>query len=315
MLAFSRRRPLKAESIDVVAHLNGMRTMLDGSLGGAIEVQMQFAEDVWPVEVDAGEMELAILNLCVNARDAMGGGGAIIISVENAHAPARDGLRGDIVQISVTDTGYGMPPEVQARAFEPFFTTKETSKGSGLGLPQVYGFAQQSGGSVAIASEVGVGTIVTLQLPRAQREPAPAPRAEQPTPTGVAERLDGKRRGHILLVEDDKEVSALTRELLNSLGFTVTHVSSGDAALGALADSRPVDQVLSDIMMPGGLSGLELAREIRRRHPGIPVVLMTGYAEAAAGMKDGEFSILHKPFRVEALAKALGAETSQDARP
>jgi signal transduction histidine kinase/CheY-like chemotaxis protein len=307
LLAFSRRRPVNPESIDPGAHLKGMRAMLDGSLGGHINVQMNVADDAWPVEVDAGEMELAILNLCLNARDAMVDGGVITLSVENVKAEGENGRPSDFVRILVADTGHGMSPEVQARVFEPFFTTKDIGKGSGLGLPQVYGFAQQSGGRVTIASETGAGTTVTLLLPRSLRAPVDANR-ETDSPGESATKSDVKRNGHALLVEDDKEVSALTRELLISLGFAVTHVASADAALGALANSREVDIVLSDVMMPGGVSGLQLAREIRKRHPRIPVVLTTGYAESTAGMKDGEFNVLLKPFTAEALAKALGVE-------
>jgi PAS domain S-box-containing protein len=308
LLAFSRRRPVNPEAIDVVAHLKGMRTMLDGSLGGHIEVRMEFGPDVWPVEVDAGEMELAILNLCLNARDAMPGGGTITIAAENAY-DTKDSTDVDLVRITVTDTGQGMTPEIKARAFEPFFTTKDISKGSGLGLPQVYGFAQQSAGDLTLDSEVGVGTKVTLLLPRSQRDPIAKP--EVP---GAPLRGDGERRGHVLLVEDDREVSALTRELLGSLGFTVTHVTGAEAALGALANSRHIDIVLSDIMMPGGVSGLQLAREIRRRHATLPIVLTTGYVESVADMKDGEFTLLLKPFSVEALAEAFGVEATQDVR-
>ena len=309
LLAFSRRRPVNPESIDVVAHLKGMRAMLDGSLGGHIEVQMFFAPDVWPVEVDAGEMELAILNMCLNARDAMAGGGVITIAVENVHEHDADGASSDLVRLSVADTGHGMPPEVQARVFEPFFTTKDISKGSGLGLPQVYGFVQQSRGRVSVASEVGVGTTVTLLLPRSLHEPVPRSDVAAATPSQETE-----RHGHVLLVEDDREVAALTRELLTALGFSVTHVASAEAALGALANGRHIDIVLSDIMMPGGVSGLEMAREVRRRHPAVPVILTTGYVEAASDMQDGEFALLLKPFSVDALARALGVEVTPDAR-
>jgi CheY-like chemotaxis protein len=292
LLAFSRRRPVNPESIDLTAHLQGMRTMLDGSLGGHIEVQMHFAPDAWPVDVDTGEMELAILNLCLNARDAMPDGGVISITVENVEEPVGD-APADFVKVSVTDNGQGMPAEIKARVFEPFFTTKDIGKGSGLGLPQVYGFAQQSGGQVTVDSEVGVGTIVTLLLPRSISEPVAKPEL----PSGPA-RLDRERRGHVLLVEDDREVSALTRELLASLGFSVTHVSGAEAALGALANSRHIDMVLSDIMMPGGVSGVQLAREIRRRHPALPILL----------------NLLLKPYSLEALAEALGVGLTQDVR-
>jgi signal transduction histidine kinase/CheY-like chemotaxis protein len=310
LLAFSRRRPVNPESIDLVSHLKGMRAMLDGSLGGHITVEMRFGPSVWPVEVDAGELELAILNLALNARDAMSAGGVIAISIENVRERDELGGPADLVKISVKDTGVGMTPEVQARAFEPFFTTKDISKGSGLGLPQVYGFVHQSRGQVAIDSASGVGTTVTILLPRALREPATKPEAV----TEPMEKVDGVRRGQLLLVEDDKEVSALTRELLITLGFTVTHVGSAEAALGALANSRQIDIVLSDIMMPGGVNGVELAREIRRRHPGLPIILTTGYVEAAADVEDGEFALLPKPFTLEALATALGVEVMPDSR-
>jgi signal transduction histidine kinase len=305
LLAFSRRRPVNPESIDLTTHLMGMRSMLDGSLGGHIEVQMRLAPDVWPVEVDPGEMELAIVNLCVNARDAMGGGGVIGIAAENVGAGS-DGASGDLVKITVSDNGVGMTPEVQARAFEPFFTTKDVSKGSGLGLPQVYGFAQQSGGRVTIDSAVGTGTTVTILLPRSSKTPV-APDGPF-DPARPAAGIDSDRRGHVLLVEDDREVSVLTRELLASLGFSVIHVGSAEAALGALADARDIDLVLSDVMMPGGVSGLELAREIRRRHPGLPILLTTGYVESVSGMADAEFDVLLKPYTVESLAAALGVE-------
>jgi signal transduction histidine kinase len=306
LLAFSRRQPLNPESIDLTSHLRGMREMLDASLGGDITVEMRFDEPVWPVEIDAGEMELAILNLCVNARDAMAAGGVITITAGNVSDPAEPGTAAEFVRLAIADSGSGMAPDVLARAFEPFFTTKDVSKGSGLGLPQVYGFAHQSGGRVSIDSEVGKGTTVILLLPRSQREPAagkPSNGAATPAP-----RLDGRRRGHVLLVEDDQEVSALSREMLGVLGFTVTPVVSADAALGALANGRAVDLVLSDIMMPGGVSGLELAREIRRRHPQMSIALTTGYVEAAAGMRDGEFKLLLKPYSVEELADVLGVE-------
>ncbi len=308
LLAFSRRRPVNPESIDVAVHLRGMREMLNGSLGGHIQVEMNFDTEVWPVEIDAGELELAILNLCLNARDAMPDGGAVMISAENVEADDQRGARGDYVKLSVTDTGCGMSPEVLTRAFEPFFTTKDVGKGSGLGLPQVYGFAQQSGGQVTIDSEVSVGTIVTLLLPRSLQQPVAGKAGESSRPP--IPRADGARRGHVLLVEDDREVSALTREMLNDLGFAVTHVWGTEAALGALANARPIDVVLSDIMMPGGVSGVDLAREIRARQPNLAIILTTGYIEAAARMEGDEFQLLLKPYSLEALADALGVEVT-----
>ncbi|HKC56057.1 MAG TPA: PAS domain-containing protein [Vicinamibacterales bacterium] len=313
LLAFTRRRPVNPESIDVTTYLRGMREMLDGSLGGHIHVEMHFGADVWPVEIDAGEMELAFLNLCLNARDAMPGGGVITIAAENVNEAGKGGATGDFVRLSVADTGCGMAPDVVARAFEPFFTTKDVSKGSGLGLPQVYGFAHQSGGRVSIESHVGDGTTVTVMLPRSSKPPVASTREAETAAASAhgddtARRDDMARRGQVLLVEDDREVAALTREMLSCLGFHVTHVASPDAALGALANERAIDFVLSDFMMPGGVSGLELAREIRRRYPDLPVTLTTGYVEAAAGMNDGEFRLLPKPYSLEALAETLGVE-------
>jgi CheY-like chemotaxis protein len=203
-----------------------------------------------------------------------------------------------------------MAPEVKARVFEPFFTTKDVNKGSGLGLPQVYGFVQQSSGQVTVDSAVGIGTIVTLLLPRSLQMPIARPEDHGET----APRVQAERRGHILLVEDDHEVAALSRELLHALGFAVTHVTSPEAALGAFANSRQIDIVLSDIMMPGGVSGLQLARELRRRYPDLPVLLTTGYVEAASDMADGEFELLPKPFTLEALADALGIDLTQNVR-
>jgi PAS domain S-box-containing protein len=302
LLAFSRRRAMNPESIDLAAQLRGMREMLERSLRGDIEVRMDLGDGLWPVEIDAGEFELAMLNLCVNARDAMPGGGTITIAACNVTATGAGGQPDDFVHLSVGDLGSGMAPEVLSRVFEPFFTTKGVGKGSGLGLPQVYGFAQQSGGKIEIESSVGKGTVVTLLLPRGRREPvATADGAEAAPLRGAA-----RRHGLALLVEDDPEVAALTREMLSFLGFEVLHAASPDAALGALADGRQVDVVFSDIMMPGGMSGLELGREIRRRQPDLRVVLTTGYSEAAAGMDSAEFVLLLKPYDLEALSRALG---------
>jgi len=308
LLAFSRRRAVNAEAIDLSTQLLGMRDMLARSLRGDIDVAMDFAADLWPVEVDAGEFELAVLNLCVNARDAMASGGTITIRAKNLVEVGQDGGRAEFVRLSILDTGCGMPPEVLARVFEPFFTTKDVGKGSGLGLPQVYGFAQQSGGRVSIDSEVGAGTEVTLLLPRSLQLPA----ACVDTAAVACERVDAAARGQVLLVEDDHEVAALTREMLTHLGFSVIYAASPAAALGALANERSIDVVLSDILMPGGTNGLELAREIRRRQPALPVVLVTGYAEAVSGMEKDEFQLLHKPYSLDGLSHALGRVKHSD---
>ena len=210
LLAFSRRRPLNRETIDVVAQLTGMRPMLDATLGASIGIDIHFGAGTWPVESDPGEFELAVLNLCVNARDAMPRGGTITIAAENVPSAGQDPTTGDFVRITVSDTGVGMPPEVQARVFEPFFTTKELNKGSGLGLPQVYGFAQQSDGRVTIESAVGIGTTVTLLLPRARR---PLDTAAAQT-EAVAIDTAAEPLGRVFAAVAHQEASHVTGELL-----------------------------------------------------------------------------------------------------
>jgi CheY-like chemotaxis protein len=193
---------------------------------------------------------------------------------------------------------------VQARVFEPFFTTKEVHKGSGLGLPQVYGFAQQCLGCVTIKSAVGIGTTVTLLLPRSRKASADAvASADAARQAGGRARDD--RRQHVLLVEDDQEVSALTRELLTSLGFAVTHVSSAEAALRMLTPPHDLDMVISDVLMPGTVSGLQLAREIRGSQPAVRIMLTTGSVARPAGMEDTEFPVLLKPYSADSLARAV----------
>ena len=263
----------------------------------------------WPVHRrnarwNAAGSELAIINLCVNARDAMPAGGFITIAADNVRIEG-DGA-GEFVKISVSDTGVGMPPEVQARVFEPFFTTKDVHKGSGLGLPQVYGFAQQCLGRVTIKSAVGIGTTVSLLLPRSHTASVCAEAG------GNGDRLaDGgprdDRRRHVLLIEDDHEVAALTCELLTSLRFSVNHVASPDAALRILMQSHDIDIVVTDVMMPGPVNGLQLARDIRKRQPALPILLTTGSVPTPAGMENDEFPLLLKPYSADSLARALDA--------
>jgi signal transduction histidine kinase/CheY-like chemotaxis protein len=305
LLAFSRRQSLTPVPVDLAHQVGAMRDLLDRSLGGSIQVQLEFADDLWPVEVDPGELELVVLNLAVNARDAMPGGGTIRIRAENARQGDGADLPGDYVSLSVTDTGGGMPAEVRARAFEPFYTTKDVGKGSGLGLPQVYGFATQSGGSVEIRSEIGQGTTVRLLLPRSDRAPEVVGRAaDQPAPADAA----AGSAGCVLMVEDDDEVAALVADMLGQLGYSVTRAASGAAALGALANGRKVDLVFSDVMMPGGIDGIQLAREIRRRRPKLPVLLTSGYADPARrNAQDAGLQILGKPYDLNSLAEALAA--------
>jgi signal transduction histidine kinase/CheY-like chemotaxis protein len=304
LLAFSRRKPLEPEPVDLMRQIGGMSELLDRTLRGDVHVELSFADDLWPIDVDPGELELVVLNLAVNARDAMPNGGTIMITARNAPGESIGGRIGNFVRLSVIDTGTGMPPEVQDRVFEPFFTTKDIGKGSGLGLAQVYGFATQSGGTVRIDSKVDQGTEVILFLPRSADQPSPVVshlidlRGERPNP---------KTMGRVLLVEDDDEVATLVNEMLDQLGYDVFRVASAAAALGALANDRAFDLVFSDVMMPGGMSGVDLAKEVQARRPHLPILLTSGYAEAAveAAQEMGVY-VLPKPYRLDQLAAGLG---------
>jgi CheY-like chemotaxis protein len=279
-----------------------MREMLERSLRGDVHVAFDLADDLWRVEVDAGELELVLLNLAVNARDAMPHGGTMTIAAQNWTGEPANLPLADYVSLTVTDTGTGMSPDVMARVFDPFYTTKDIGRGSGLGLAQVHGFATQSGGGVQVQSEVGQGTSVTLYLPRTHKA-APEDRRQL-----VRERVPPPKplSGSVLLVEDDDEVAELVSQMLDQLGYHVTRAATASAALGALANGRKVDIVFSDIMMPGGMSGLDLAREIRSRRGDLPVLLTSGVAEAAARQAEAQgVRILPKPYRLEELSAAL----------
>jgi signal transduction histidine kinase/ActR/RegA family two-component response regulator len=309
LLAFSRRQALKPEAVNLERLGGDMRELLNRSLRGDIQIRTSFAERLWWVEVDPGELELVILNLALNARDAMPSGGTIEISAKNMPALADHDLVGDFVRLDIADSGIGMSPEILAHAFEPFFTTKEVGSGSGLGLAQAHGFAKASGGAIRIESVPGHGTLVRLFLPRTLKTPAYAPELmphAADDPAGHA--------AQVLVVEDNDEVAALTVEMINQLGYDATRVASAEAALGALADRRSVDIVFSDVMMPGRMNGVELAQEIRRRRPNLPVLLTSGYAEAArrkAGAQ--QIKIIPKPYRIDELRDALAA-VRQDTR-
>ncbi|WIW45003.1 response regulator [Bradyrhizobium sp. 62B] len=307
LLAFSRRQKLRPEPVDVAAQIGGMRELLDRSLRGDVHVEFDFPDSLWPVEVDPGELELVVLNLAVNARDAMPNGGTIVVRGENLPGLKDDPISGDYVRLSVVDTGIGMAPDILSRVFEPFFTTKDVGKGSGLGLAQVHGFATQSRGTVRIQSEVGRGTSIELYLPRSFDVPS----KERHLIDLTRIRPKKSNHGRILLVEDDDEVAALVGEMLGQLGYEVTRAASAAAALGALADGRSVDLIFSDIMMPGGMNGVELAREIKKRRSDIPVLLTSGYAEASVHeAQRAGIQILAKPYHIDELAAALSTAKS-----
>jgi len=305
LLSFARRQPLTAEPVDLQRQIEGMRELLDRTLRGDVRVETAFREGLWPVKVDPAELELVVLNLCINARDAMPNGGAITISAHNVPQVRLEGNSGDFVSLAIADTGVGMSAEVLSHIFEPFFTTKELGKGSGLGLPQVYGFVQQSGGAIKAHSVVGSGTTITMLLPRSEVAP------EQPTVPAADIDTSARRRallGSILLVEDDDKVASLVTEMFVELGYRVTRVASAQAALGALADDRNIDLVFSDVMMPGPLNGIDLAREMRRQRPELPVLLTSGYAGSSMKPADSDsLKVLPKPYQIEALRDAVRA--------
>jgi signal transduction histidine kinase/ActR/RegA family two-component response regulator len=307
LLAFSRRTALKPEVIDLGQRIEGMRILLDRSLRENLTVTLELSADLWPVEADASELELAILNLAVNARDAMPAGGSIVIRAENAPNVERGGRTGDFVRLSVTDTGEGMTADVISRVFEPYFTTKAVGKGTGLGLSQVYGFCRASGGEVRIDSAPGEGATVSLYLPR----------SDKPAAQKLQERVRRRVRaghGRILLVEDDDGVAALVGEMLSELGYEPTRAPTVNDALRAFDDDPDFDLILSDMVMPGELNGLDLARAVWQRREGMPILLTTGYSEAAATATAEGLRVLLKPYRIEALAAELEAVRAEARR-
>jgi signal transduction histidine kinase/ActR/RegA family two-component response regulator len=294
LLAFARRSALKPEVVDLRVLVQGMRELLERSLRENILVDFRLGA-AWPVEVDASQLEVAILNIAVNARDAMPGGGVITLSTRNEPGDV------DRVRLSVRDTGTGMSQEVQERVFEPFFTTKEVGQGTGLGLSQVYGFIRSSGGEVHIESVLGEGTTVSLLLPRSEKAPPELAEAS------AAATGDGEKRARILMVEDDNNVATLVAEMLEELGNEAVRALSAADALDRLVSDGPFDLVFSDMVMPGDMDGLQLAHEIARRRPDLPVVLTTGYSSAAASAANENLRLLVKPYRIEALAAELDA--------
>ena len=298
LLAFSRRTALKPEVVDLAGQIGEMRVLLDRSLREDVEVKLDFASDLWPVEIDPHQLELALLNIAVNARDAMPNGGRIVISAENVRDVADGNLEGDFVRLSVSDTGEGMEPEMVSRVFEPFFTTKERGQGTGLGLSQVYGFTRASGGDVRIESAPGEGATISLFLPRTDK-PLSIRRVEE-------EREPAKGHGRILMVEDDDGVASVVGEMLKELGYEPVHALDAAEALKRLSRQR-FDLVFSDMVMPGEMDGIQLAREIRKRKPELPVVLTTGFSEAAAAANEDGLRLLVKPYRIEQLAAELQA--------
>jgi signal transduction histidine kinase len=312
LLAFSRRQRLEPTPVDLNRTVLLLRDLLQSSLGGAVSIETTLQADLWTALADATQVELVILNLAINARDAMAVGGRLDIETANVVVTS-DPTRpeqpqpGEYVMVAVSDTGTGMTPEVLARVFEPFFTTKEVGKGSGLGLPQVYGFVKQSGGGIRIDTVLGEGTSIKVYLPRVTTDVAAVPAA----PTLVdCERLrppGGKPA--LLVVDDDAGVREVTATRLAEAGHEVREAASGLQALASLETDPCVDLVVLDFAMPG-MNGAEVAAEIRRRWPAIPILFVTGYADVTALTKVGAVGsdgIVQKPFQAGELERKVAA--------
>lgn len=309
LLAFARRQPLEPVITDANRLIVDMSDLLTRTLGERVSIEHQLAEELWPIRVDPGQLENAILNLAVNARDAMPAGGSVRISTANVRhtADAASDLElaaGEYVVLSVADTGTGMSEEVAARAFEPFFTTKPNGLGTGLGLSQIYGFTRQSGGVTQIETATANGTTISLYFPRAA--------GANVTPSGTPERMEAAlplARGseRILVVEDDDRVRDAVTEILSELGYQLRSASDGKAALDIIQRGAPFDLILSDVVMPN-MNGPALAKAARAIVPEVPILFMTGY-EANTILKNGEvdksIELINKPFRQDQLARRI----------
>jgi signal transduction histidine kinase len=302
LLSFSRRQRLEPKALDLNETVAGMRDLLQSTIGGSIRIETKLARGLWPALVDPTQLELAVLNLAINARDAMEVGGLLTVATANVTLEAplypEEPPAGDYVEICVGDNGTGMTDEVRARAFEPFFTTKEVGKGSGLGLSQVLGFAKQSGGGIRIESRLGRGTSIHIYLPRAA---AKQTSADAPVRIGQHAHPGGAR---ILLVDDDNAVREVTAETLRELGYEVVEAGSGGAALEMLEQDSKIDLALIDFAMPG-MNGAELARQVQARWPTLPLLFVTGFADRGALAGIGENHIIRKPFVDNELASKV----------
>lgn len=308
LLTFARRRHMDVQVVELNELVVNIADMLRRTLGQHITLSTSLAPDAWPTRADPGQFQSAIVNMAVNARDAMPQGGKLVIETRNILIDGdlatlhRELQPGQYVQLSISDTGTGMPPELCDRVFEPFFTTKEKGRGTGLGLAMVYGFVKQCGGHVTIYSEVGLGTTINLYLPRADAAVAPSSPG-----SGGREPLAGVRET-ILVVEDDERVRRLTVRRLEGIGYRVLQAGDGPAALDTLNRGEEIDLVFTDLMMPGGLSGREVAARARVLRPGIKVLLTSGYAEELMHGEDlrrEQLKLLRKPYQQVDLIAAL----------
>jgi PAS domain S-box-containing protein len=300
LLAFARAQPLEIKQIDLKQFFSEVATLVRPSLRSNIEVVTEISDQLWPIDADAGALELVLLNLAFNARDAMAEGGSLKISAHNEVLDGSpEGLKGEHVVLRVSDTGPGMPREVMDRVFEPFFTTKSFGEGTGLGLSQVFGFAKQIGGAVTVESELGKGATFIIYLPASHSARA------------LPNRSNGlPALGKVLIVEDDIFVAELAAAMLGELGFEATVTHSAKEALERLAGGEKPKLVFSDVVMPGGITGIELARKLRQRFPELPILLTTGYSEQVSATQG--FPVLQKPYEMNALAAAVSYLLKQE---
>jgi CheY-like chemotaxis protein len=305
LLAFARMQHLEPEAIDLNARLRDLLGLLQRSLGETITVRAKTGDGLWPAIVDPTQVDDAIVNLAINARDAMPGGGTLTVETENVTleedyaAHHVEVTPGDYVMLAVSDTGTGMSPEVIGRAFEPFFTTKREGEGTGLGLSQVFGWVKQSGGHIKIYSELGHGTTIKLYLPRAHAQSADKrPRPEVATPTGDET---------VLVVEDNPNVRKTVVRQLHDLGYKTIEAESGGSALQMVKDGAEFDLLLTDVIMPGGMTGYELADELRQARPGLKILFTSGYTELATAREQTALKdpLLSKPYRKQDLGRAV----------
>nr|WP_313901744.1 PAS domain S-box protein [Methylobacterium sp. J-088] len=308
LLAFSRRQTLDPKPTDVNRLVAGMEDLVRRTVGPSIHLETVGASGLWPALIDPPQLENALLNLCINARDAMPDGGRITIETANRWIDERTGRERDLppgqyLSLCVTDTGTGMPPEVVARAFDPFYTTKPAGQGTGLGLSMIYGFARQSGGQVRIYSEVGQGTTMCLYLPRYYGEAEP-----EDLPHAVLTASRAGQDGTVLIVDDEPAIRMLVTDVLEELGCMAIEAGDSAAGLKVLQSNVPIDLLVTDVGLPGGMNGRQMADAARVTRPGLKVLFITGYAENAAvgnGLLEPDMHVLTKPFAMEALASRI----------
>jgi PAS domain S-box-containing protein len=310
LLAFSRRQTLEPKAIDANRLVTGIEELVRRTVGPAIAVETVLAVGLWPCFCDPNQLENAVLNLCINARDAMPGGGRLTIEtanswVDDAAARERDLAKGQYVAVCVTDTGIGMAPDVIARAFDPFFTTKPIGKGTGLGLSMIYGFAKQSGGQARIYSEVGKGTTVKIYLPRHA-----GTMADESASPDLADIPRAGAGEIVLVVDDEPTVRMLVSDTLAELGYASIEAGDGASGLKVLESGARIDLLITDVGLPGGMNGRQMADAARKGRPGLKVLFITGYAENAVignGHLEPGMHVLSKPFAMETLASRIKA--------